>query len=230
MNGGDRWQRMISTIDRSLSRVDPVAAACEGVRRALGTAGCSILVRSASGLLTMSGSDEFSSIADEVQVVMGEGPVVAADTSDLPVLLPDVSRPDDRWLVVAPSLSDCGVGGMMALPLRSGRARFGVLTSYWRTPVVISAEMYADGLVLADIVTELLVRHLAGESIEFEQSLGSLGSPIVQQSVGILAERYGVEVAEAQVRLRAMAFRRGSTVVELAQRIVNREVIEEQDS
>jgi AmiR/NasT family two-component response regulator len=96
--------------------------------------------------------------------------------------------------------------------------------------MMISAEMYADGLVLADIVTELLVRHLAGESIEFEQSLGSLGSPIVQQSVGILAERYGVEVAEAQVRLRAMAFRRGSTVVELAQRIVNREVIEEQDS
>ena len=230
MSVGDRWQRMSSTIDESLSRLDPVAAACDGVRRALGAAGCSILVRSASGLLTMSGSDEFSSAADEVQVVMGEGPALAADTSDLPVLLPDVSRPDDRWLVAAQSLSDCGVGGVVALPLRSGRARFGVLTSYWRTPVTISAEMYADGLVLADIVTELLVQHLAGESIDFDQSLGSLGSPIVQQAVGMLAERYGVDVAEAQVRLRAMAFRRESAVVELAQRIVNREVIEEQDS
>lgn len=225
MSGDDRWTRVGSFLNAESTRRNPVDAVCDGCRRLLHADSCSVMVHSRSGLVAMSGSDVMAARADEIQVVGGEGPTVLASESDLPVVIADVGHGDERWADALRSLGALGIGAVMALPLRQGRARLGVLSCYWSSSTTIASELYADAVVYSDIVTEILLQQLAAANVDVASAVGaaSLASPIVQQAVGMLAERHGINVVEAQVRLRASAYADGLRIVDVARRVVNRQ-------
>ena len=232
MRGDDRWARIAAVLDAASRELPSVGTICDGARRVLGADGSSIMFHSSSGLLTMTGSDLMASDADEVQVITGEGPAIDAESSNLPVVAEDLHGVGDRWVMASRGLELLGLASALALPLRQGRARLGVLSWYWESSTRISAEQFADAVVLAELATELVLQHLATGSIDVESavSMAALGSTIVQQAVGVLAERHGIEMTAAQVRLRAAVFQSGVSLERYAERIVNGEDPEELDS
>ena len=229
MASDDRWSRIGALLGGLSGGRPPVEIVCEGAQRVLGAEAVSVLLQGSTGLLTMNGSDVLAVRADEAQIVLGEGPVITAAGSDLPVLALDLNDVGEQWVSMSVDLGRLGITSAVAYPLRQGRARFGVLACYGTTTMALPPDRYADGLVLADVATELLFQHLAEVELDIDAAVGqaALASPVVQQAVGVLAERLGVDVTEAQVRLRALVFRHSSTLDEVASKIVNRQGFQE---
>lgn len=225
MSGDDRWTRISGDFRTALATADVVSAIRSVAHDRLGCVATSIMVRSGSGLMSLSGALAIADVADGCQVTCGEGPSLLADTSELPVVCADLSRVDTRWARAGHDLCEIGVRSVAATPLRQGSARLGVISCYWSAPHVLTAEHYADLLAVADIATELVLQHLADTTVDLDAAVSgtALGSPIVQQAVGMLAERYGIPVMEAQIRLRAMAYSAEETLEVRAQRIVERD-------
>jgi hypothetical protein len=224
MSSDDRWTRISDVFRAALPDADVVSAIRTVAHDRLGCDATSIMVRSGSGLMSLGGAVALADGADGCQVTLGEGPSMLADTADLPVMSADISQVDSRWMGAGLSLLDCGVRAVAAAPLRQGSARLGVMSCYWTAQHAVPAEGYADLLAIADVATELVLQYLADTEIDLDRALSgtALGSPIVQQAVGMLAERYGTPVAEAQIRLRAMAYSAEESLEVRAQRIVQR--------
>jgi hypothetical protein len=101
-----------------------------------------------------------------------------------------------------------------------------VLTAYREHEGWISAEQYADGLVLASLTTTLLLQEQA------RQSPGTVSAPFeaglranaeVHLAAGMLSERLHLSIGDALVRLRSAAFARDIPLHILARQFVNGE-------
>lgn len=231
MSSDDRWTRISGDFRTALADTDVASAIRSVARDRLGCDATSVMVRSGSGLMSLSGAVALADMADGRQVTLGEGPALQADTAELPVVCADLSHADTRWVLAGHDLCELGVRSIAAAPLRQGSARLGVITCYWTAAHVLAAEHYADLLAIADVATELVLQYLADTAIDLDAAVSgtALGSPIVQQAVGMLAERYGIPVAEAQIRLRAMAYSEGESLEIRAQRIVVRDANAEEE-
>lgn len=203
-----------------------VEAICATACRLLGAESAAVSLATSAGPVTAEGSDAGAMRLDMAQTVAGDGPLLSGMAGDLPLVVGDLHDAARRWPGLSDALagSDDGLGSMIIIPLRSGSARLGVLSVYRRVAGDLDTEQYADAVVLAGEATGLLLEKGVGSESDPVAAAASMGSPIVQQAVGMLAERHGVTVHDAQVRLRAMAFGRGEPIEELAGRIVRREV------
>ena len=131
-----------------------------------------------------------------------------------------------RWPVFGPTLSTAGIGSLLCFPLVVGAAHIGAISSYRDTPWSPDPDTYTDGLVLAALITEIVLRMQAGwadngKLDEIEPSLRDRA--VVNQAAGMTAEQLGIGIAEASIRLRAHAFATGQPLVVLARRVVSGE-------
>jgi hypothetical protein len=208
----------LSASSRERPTVEAICVAAGGL---LGADHVALSFLTDSGPWLADGSDPVAARLDALQVLAGDGPLLTGIIGDIPLVAADLVEATRRWPSLAETLasSPFDVGSVIVIPLRSGTARLGALTAYIHEAGETSADVYATAAALSTAVTEML---LAGEE-SFVPSVSGLGSPIVQQAVGMLAERHGVTVSEAQVRLRAMAFGRSEPIEETSGRIVRRE-------
>jgi hypothetical protein len=206
----------------------------------------SISIETAGALASLTGSDPIATKADQLQTLWGEGPSLSAatDPDNSPhgaMLIADVrTQQDPRWILLSGLWADLSICSVAAFPLRSGGARLGALSAYTCQPRFFTADELADALVLATIITEIL---LGIEALEPDQE-GDLGndrgtmweeildslpasSLRVHQATGMLAERLHITMYEAQIRLRALAFRRGETLDALSRAVIERHPIPE---
>lgn len=166
---------------------------------------------------------------DEEQFVLGDGPTFSSRFSASPIHVENFQAKSsiDSYPAFSRVALKHDVVSAHVFPLSIGSARIGALTLYWKRPMTLSAEHYADCLILATLATAELVRSQAGidensanEMFESQQ----LRKSVLQIAAGMTAEKLNCNVIEALVRIRALAFAQDLPVTQIAKSIVNREI------
>jgi len=195
----------------------------------------SVTQATGAGLMLMSGdtprgsvatTDSVSTLIEDLQFGLGEGPCVDAYRQDWPILEPDLGSPEvPRWLAFAPPAVEAGARAVFGFPLQVGAVRLGALNLYYDQPHHLTEEQHANALVMADVAAQaLLIMQAQAPSgaLAAELESGSNFQNVVHQATGMVAAQLEVNVAQALIRLRGHAFGRGRPLAEVAQDVVAR--------
>jgi hypothetical protein len=175
-------------------------------------------------------TDAVSGTLAELQLTLGEGPLLDASVSGGPVLASDLADAESgaRWPAFAPAAGWAGAAAVFAFPLVVGAIRAGVLGLYRDRPGPLTDFQLGDALTFADTATVLLLdaQDRAGGSSGTADRPG--GQPAVlalhraeiDQATGMLTEQLGVSITDAFVRLRAYAYSNDLQLTDVARDIV----------
>lgn len=264
----ERWERILASVRHHTTSGPLVAHLCTVTKDLLQLDAVSICLGSDHDLLPLEGSDPEAVVADNLQILWGVGPTIAAASSHhaarTTIAISDVTtETDSRWPLLAELHTGAGLSAVVTFGLRTGGAHLGVLSGYNRRPRALTTHQLADGLVLATLITEVLLGlHAVGPHhpsptgtrphanhvlttadsptqppveippTQFEELLKAVpvASAQIHQAAGIIAERLQISVLDAQIRLRALAFRRGDTLEAFSRLIVaHRQIPEFED-
>jgi hypothetical protein len=163
-------------------------------------------------------TDEVGRQLADLQLTLGEGPLLDASASSGPVLVSDLADGEwaTRWPAFAPAASAAGAAAIFAFPLVVGAIRAGALGLYRDRPGPLSDFQLGDALVFADTATMLLL-----DAQDGPVGVASYRAEI-DQATGMLTEQLGVGIADAFVRLRAYAYVNDIQLADFARDIVAR--------
>jgi hypothetical protein len=171
-------------------------------------------------------TDEVSTLIEDLQFTLGEGPCVDAHTHGRPVLEPDLADPSTpRWLAFSPPALAAGARAIFGFPLQVGAVRLGALNLYRDRRGPLSDDQHADALVMADVAAhEVLAMqgHASPDAVAAELDVGADFHLVVHQASGMVAAQLEITVGEALVRLRAYVFAHDLTLSEVAEAVVAR--------
>ena len=162
---------------------------------------------------------------DDLQVVLGEGPGIAALAEGGPVLVPDLrGHWRQGWVMFERSAMELGVRSVCAFPLQIGAVRLGVLTLHGTEPAVLDAEQLGNELAVCDDLSVALLVADAGSGDWSSVMDGALDPPlaITSQAAGMVMVQLDGTIAEAMARLCAHAFGAGLTLEEVSRAVVAR--------
>ena len=153
-------------------------------------------------------SDERWARLEELQITVGEGPVVDALTGGAPVLIADLAADANRWPALVAASRDTRALAIFVFPLQLGVVRLGALSLFRSTRGSLSSTALSDALRVADVIAQLLLGSDGDLTKDFnEQWLdASSWTREVHQATGMLVSQLDVGAEEAFVRLRAFAF------------------------
>jgi hypothetical protein len=168
----------------------------------------------------------------DLQLTLGEGPLLDASASSGPVLASDLADAESgtRWPAFAPAANQAGAVAVFAFPLVVGAIRAGVLGLYRDRPGPLSDFQLGDALVFADTATMLLLDAQDRAAGGIGPGVGPGGQPTglashraeIDQATGMLTEQLGVGITDAFVRLRAYAYVNDLQLADVASEIVAR--------
>ena len=187
-------------------------------------AGCTVSLSSQPGLhrLVAASSPEAERL-DELDYVLGEGPIRTAVDTGAPVLVDDLLSEAVRWPVYSRvAAAELGVTGVAAFPLRNGSATVGAFALYRTGRQRLAGRGLVDAALLADLTTAVIVADLDEVVSAVRDGPGGLPSDRVAIAVGITCVQLGVGPDEALDRIRARAFAAGRSVSAVADDIVGR--------
>ncbi|OON78774.1 GAF and ANTAR domain-containing protein [Streptomyces tsukubensis] len=184
-----------------------VAEAC-GVRSA-----ALVLVGPDQAQLSVAASDEHSRSAQDLEYVLGEGPIrdVAAERT---LVLASGEALERRWPRYGPALNSLGIASVAAAPLIVPGGCFGGLAVFDPQPGLVESDAFAE------IVAALGRLILHGSEADRELYGGADYRPTVQQAAGMLSVRADCSVTDALALIKARAFTEEVTAEAVARRIV----------
>jgi hypothetical protein len=195
------------------------AGASELETRRLCDVGAQLADASGAGIMLMAGdlrrgslcaTNQVSTLIEEQQFALGEGPCMDAYHHDRPVLEPNLADPREiRWPAFSGPVVAAGCRAVFAFPMRVGAVRLGALDLYRDRAGTLTDDQHADALVMADVAAEAVLALQAGAppgQLAAELAAGADLHPVVHQASGMVAAQLEVSVAKALVRLRAYAF------------------------
>lgn len=197
--------------------------AASAVALALGVSGVGVSVHVEQGTVLTWGDDPVSVELAELQLTLGEGPVVDAASGDMVVLEPRLTDvPAARWSVFSTEAGELGVQAVFVFPLRHGAIRLGVFVLHRNTAGALTTAELSDALMFADAATlTLLTEHHKSPAVSPPDELGGHGV-VVAQATGMISVQLSVGVAEALVRLRGYAYGNHRSIGEVAADVVAR--------
>lgn len=190
-----------------------------------------------AGVMLMSGdlplgsvcsSTPVSTLIEDLQYTMGEGPCVDAYRLGQPVFEPDLASPDVvRWPAFTSHAVAAGARAIFGFPLEIGSVRLGALNLYRDQPGALSDDQHADALVASGIAARAVLdlqAHAPDGGVAASADEGSDYRFVVHQATGMISVQLGVSVTEALIRLRAHAFANDRPINDLARDVVERRV------
>ena len=210
----------------SLGLAHELEVLCRATSRGLGALGAVVsLMTSGNGPdCVVASADARSRGIGELTFTMGEGPCLDAYALGRPVLVHDLASTARRqWPGYAPSALALGVSAVFAVPLHVGAAQLGVLETYNDRPTHMEGDALAMLLTFAGLGTEMLLCGPAtapDEGLEVRLNVALDNRAEIHQAQGMVMIDLGIGLAEALVRMRANAFRRGVPLIEVAQEII----------
>lgn len=224
---GQRRLRIVARLADSELPEQATKRLCQVCAEVTGVTGAGIMLMSGD---TPQGSlcatDRVSTLLEQLQFALGEGPCIDAYDEDRPVLVPDLAHPSAlRWLAFTGPAIEAGVRAVFGFPLRIGAVRLGALTLHCDRPGPLTDEQHADALVMADVTAQSIVGLQADAPpglLAAELEAGSDFHYVVHQASGMVAIQLEVGIGEALVRLRAHAFGNDRSLIEVAQDVVAR--------
>ncbi|MCP2321808.1 hypothetical protein HDA40_000315 [Hamadaea flava] len=182
------------------------------------------LVGSSLAQAYASASDGVAEAAQDLELMLSEGPMTDAVRAGEPAVAEVGSRSDaQRWPLYLPALADLGVREVIAVPVGSRWSRLGALAVFG--PGHAGAIVRRLGQV-ADALTQsvLLASDSAGGFPYLTFFSAGSGRSTIHRAVGMLCERMGCGPADALALLRARAFTAGLAVETVASGVVRREI------
>jgi hypothetical protein len=223
----DRRDRILAALGGAGDEQRSPARLCEAVPELIGVAGAGVMLMSGDvNQGSLCTTNHVSSVIEELQYTLGEGPCVDAYHGDRVVSEPDLADPaTPRWLAFTPRALAAGARAIFGFPLREGGARLGALNLYQDRPGALSDDQHADALVVADLLARWVLDAQAGArpgTVAEELETGSDFHTVVHNAAGMVSVQLGVSVTEALIRLRAHAFGENRLVREVAEDVVSR--------
>ncbi len=164
---------------------------------------------------TVAATDPLVTVADQLQIDVGEGPGLQAIADGVPVLVKDTVT-DDRWPRWAPGAAANGIRSALAIRLSTATSVSGALNLVSSQPSV-----FGEGDLEA---AQLLALHasIAIASSRTEESLTDAidARKVVGQAVGRLMERYGMDAVQAFAVLRRYSQDRNQRLQTVAEHVI----------
>ncbi|HEY2223771.1 GAF domain-containing protein [Actinomycetospora sp.] len=219
---------------------DAALAVCRACVTWLPMTGASITIMDdEQGQEPVCATDPGAARIDELQFSLGDGPCVESFRTGRAVLVADITDPaETRWPVFAAAAAETGARGMFVFPLHVGATKIGVLDCYRDTPGGLSDQDLSGALRAADAAVWLLLEHPDPNSIIGDHDPNStdtdgadsgqwwdgltLSRAEVHQATGALIAQSGLDAPAALARLRALAFRTGRDITEVADDVLAR--------
>jgi hypothetical protein len=200
---------------------------CEAARDITGAAGAGAMLMSGDVAVgSLCTTNQVSSLVEELQFTLGEGPCVDAYKQDRVVLEPDLQIGGmPLWPAFTPPAVEAGVQAVFAFPLRVGTVRLGALDLYRDEAGPMSDDQHADALVMAEVIANWVL------DVQAEAPAGSVAGELerdadfhfmVHNAAGAVSVQLEVSIAEALIRLRAHAFSHGRPLRDVAEDVVER--------
>ncbi|MEV6069195.1 GAF domain-containing protein [Nocardia sp. NPDC052001] len=200
-----------------------LAAVCDACVRVLPVRRAAIVLHEIdAGMQPWCASDDFAGQVERAQATVGEGPAVSASAHGTPVTIADFTSVYERWPGFAEALAGVPVSGsLFAVPLRLGPLPLGAMDLYRDTVGRPGPRLLAAALHIADLVTASLVLASGDEARQWAQPLSSQW---IHQAAAMTSGELGIDITDAYARLRGYAFINSLSLVEVAHRVVEREL------
>ncbi len=176
-----------------------------------------------AALQVMAYSNEEIRRLELLQLQAHEGPCLDCVHTGRPVSAPDLTQTADRWPQFAPRALAEGFCAVHVLPMRLRTQIIGGLNLFSTHPGPLPPDDLRVGQALADVATIgiLQERALRRSKILAQQLQTALDNRvIIEQALGVLAERTGLTIAEVFTQLRAHARNNRLRLSDLARNIV----------
>jgi hypothetical protein len=226
-----RLERLMSSLQRSNGSASVLERLCRTCIENTGLAGAGVTRFDGGTFEALVASDSAAYRVEILQVEFGEGPCVEAMASGHRFLEPDLSssRAQQRWPHFAPGAIEHGVLGAFAFPLIATGRTLGALDVYSGRPGDLSPDQLEDSMLLADLVT-LAIEHvdapsrIDGVDLAAEPSEPWAHPAVVHHASGMVSAQLDIDVDEALLRLRTVAFVTGRALTDVARAVVDREL------
>ena len=155
------------------------------------------------------------------------GPCIECYRTGSQVVNLDVEQVGDRWPRFRQACVTAGFRSSHALPMRLREQTIGALNLYCADRSILSEDDVALGQAMADIATIGLLqeRVIRQQEVLSEQLQNALNSRVlIEQAKGALAEREGIDVDKAFVRLRDHARRTHQPLTQVAKAVLDNRV------
>jgi GAF domain-containing protein len=192
----------------------------------VGAAGI-MLVAPDGDLRVMASSSEVMLVLELFELQAQEGPCLDSYRTGQPVVNQDLAKVNGRWPRFAAEALASGFKSVHALPMRLRGSVIGALNLFHVEPGDMPPADVEAAQALADVATIAILQHRASLEAQVvnEQLNHALNSRIViEQAKGMLAERLGLDMAEAFSRLRSHARNHNLRLADVAQAVINGEV------
>ncbi len=224
---GERLRSILDELSAGDDGPPSAARLCEVGAHVIGVTGAGVMLMSGG---TPGGSlcstDHVSTLIEDLQYTLGEGPCLDAYRQDQVVLESDLAHPAiRRWVAFTPPALEAGARAVFGFPLRVGTIRLGALNLYRDRPGPLSDDQHADALVMAGVAARWVLDVQAGAppgGLARELESGADFRFAVHNAAGMMAVQLGVSVSEALIHLRAYAFSNDRLLDEVAQDVVDR--------
>ncbi|MEV0120455.1 GAF and ANTAR domain-containing protein [Streptomyces sp. NPDC050703] len=169
-------------------------------------------------------TDERARLAEDAQLVAGEGPCTDAYTKRRSVEVPDLDDVVTRWPVFVPIVLEQGGRCVLARPLAIGGTQIGAMDLYRCELRPFTPEQKSRNEAYARILALLAVDehpHLL-TAWSRPTARGPQGyPPVVHTAAGVIAAKYDLTPDDALARLRAHAFGHDQTLLRTAQDVID---------
>jgi len=175
-------------------------------------------------LRVVAASSEAARLLELFQLQNDQGPCLDCFRSGEPVTAADLDAEAQRWPRFTTAARQAGFAAVQALPMRLRDQVIGALNLFRATPGAFDPDNVRIGQALADVATISLLheRSMRQSDTLNEQLQTALNSRVViEQAKGKLAERLGIDMAQAFAILRGAARNRNLRLADLAQAFID---------
>ncbi len=194
--------------------------------RLLDVASAGLLLADGRGVLhVLAASSQRTRDLEVFQLQRGDGPCLDCYSGGEPVSSADLERETGRWPQFVPAARAAGFASAHALPLRLGDITSGALGLFGTSVGALNAEDLALGQALADVASVALVQDKAAadRSSVAEQLQSVLVARVaLEQAKGVLAQKGGLDTAQALTVLRRYAGEHHQRLSDVARAVVTR--------
>lgn len=227
----ERLERLLSALHRTDSATSVLHRLCVvcADTTALDGAGVSRITSGRHEMVVA--SDSTAERIEMLQVSLAEGPCLEAMASFHPSLEPDLTstRARGRWPNFARAALDHGIAATFAFPLITGGVAVGALDVYCRQTGEMATDQLEDALIVAHLAALAVDRLDVASAVDGVDLSAEPAEPwahpaVVHNATGMVSEQLGIDVHEALLRLRSVAFVTERTVADISREVVSRKL------
>lgn len=214
--------------------IDPAVPLPESLCRLAATklpvTAVSMVLTGASGVAqAVAASDDRAAALEDLQLLLGEGPLHDVVRTRRLVQQPDLARTGPvRWPHFTDAARHLGVESMFSFPLVLGGIRLGVLDLFADVPTVLEDADLALALHVVDAAV-LVVLHLSDEDpvsttprvgVSDAMTEAFRSYAVVHQATGMVSVQAGVGLVEALLLIRASAYSANVSIIAVSEDVV----------